>query len=142
VRLKEYKRQQRVIDNVPIITIKRITDAPPIMKARNPTAKRQLKNTPQTHQQHTRNNTPGAVPMIKSIVPVIQHVIHSHDPTDPKFSVPMLGIKCNIAGEINTKNKISNIAGEIITRQNKAGEIITRKNIAREIKPKTILLVK
>jgi uncharacterized protein (DUF433 family) len=49
VRMAENEQKQRVIDDAPFITIKRITDAPPIMQARNPTAKRQLKNAPRTH---------------------------------------------------------------------------------------------
>ena len=55
--------EQRVIDESPILTIKRITDAPSIMTARNPTAKRSLKNTPRLHRRVTRNNTPGIVPV-------------------------------------------------------------------------------
>jgi hypothetical protein len=42
-------QQQMVIDATPILTVPRITNAPPIMKARNPTAKRVLKNTPRLH---------------------------------------------------------------------------------------------
>jgi hypothetical protein len=49
VRMIENERQQRVIDDTPITTIQRITDAPPIMTSRNPTAKRHLKNTLQMH---------------------------------------------------------------------------------------------
>ncbi len=41
--------QQLEIDEAPILTIPRILNAPPIMKARNPTAKRVLKNTPHLH---------------------------------------------------------------------------------------------
>jgi hypothetical protein len=56
--------QQRVLDNTPILTIPRITDAPPIMQSRNPTAKRRLKENPRIHRRVTRNNTPGGLPMI------------------------------------------------------------------------------
>jgi hypothetical protein len=75
--------------------------------------------------------------------------------------IPNTVTRNNSAGEINTKSKISNITGVIITRRNKAGEIIageisnitgniTRRNkagkiIAGEIKTKNkkaILLVK
>jgi hypothetical protein len=56
-----------VIDETPILTVLRITNAPPIMKAQNPTAKRVLKNTPRLHQQQTRNNTPGTVPAIQRV---------------------------------------------------------------------------
>jgi hypothetical protein len=39
------EEEQRVIDDYPICTIPRITDVPPIMRSRNPTAKRALQNT-------------------------------------------------------------------------------------------------
>ncbi len=60
-------QQQRVIDNTPIITVPmvpRITNAPPILQSRNPTAKRTLKDTPCVHQRVTQNNTPGGIPKI------------------------------------------------------------------------------
>jgi len=63
----ERDRQQRVIDDTPIITIPRITDAQPIMKSRNPTSKRTLKGTKRLHRRVTRNNTPGAVPPITRV---------------------------------------------------------------------------
>ena len=53
--------QQRVIDDSPILTVPRITDAPGIMESRNPTAKRALRDTPRLHRRVTRNNTPGIV---------------------------------------------------------------------------------
>jgi hypothetical protein len=56
--------EQRVIDDTPIITLQRISNALAIMALRNPTAKRSLKVTPCVHQQLTRNNTPGGVPLI------------------------------------------------------------------------------
>jgi hypothetical protein len=60
-------QQQRVIEETPILTVPCITNMPPIMKSRNPTAKRALKNTPRLHQRSTRNNTPGAVPAIQRV---------------------------------------------------------------------------
>jgi hypothetical protein len=42
-------QQQIVIDKTPILTIPHIMNAPPIMKAQNPMAKRALKNTPRLH---------------------------------------------------------------------------------------------
>jgi hypothetical protein len=100
VRLAEQEQQQRVIDDSPIITLPRIMDAPPIMQSRNPTAKCHLKNTPQMHRRQTRNNTPGAVPIIKRIAPVIQHVVYSHDPTDTILTAsmtrpPKVNFTCN-----------------------------------------------
>jgi hypothetical protein len=55
------KAEQRVIDDSPIITIPRITDAPGIIEARNPTAKQNMKETPCLHCRFMRNNTPGVV---------------------------------------------------------------------------------
>ncbi len=43
------EQQQLVIDNTPILTVPRISNVPPIMKAWNPTAKRVLKNMPHLH---------------------------------------------------------------------------------------------
>jgi hypothetical protein len=60
--------KQRVIDDSPIITIPRLTDAPPVMITRNPTAKRILRNTPRLHRRITRNNTPGILP-VQNMVP-------------------------------------------------------------------------
>ncbi len=62
--------KQRVVDDTPIITIPRITDAPPIMQARNPTSKRALKTAPRIHKRATRNNTPGALPPINRVHPI------------------------------------------------------------------------
>jgi hypothetical protein len=58
------EEQQRVIDETPILTILRITDAPQIMQACNPISKRALKNTQQIHRQVTRNNTLRGIPVI------------------------------------------------------------------------------
>ncbi len=71
-------QQHRVIDNTPIITVQlvpRITNAPPILQARNPTAKHTLKDTPCLHQRVTQNNTPGRVPTIIR-PPTRAHTLH------------------------------------------------------------------
>ncbi len=60
-------QQQRVINSMPIITVPtvpRITNAPPILQSQNPTAKRNLKETPRVHSWVTRNNPPGGVPKL------------------------------------------------------------------------------
>ena len=62
----QQEAEQRVIDDSPILTIKRITNALSIMESRNPTAKQALKTTPCIHQQLTRNNTPGIMPAVVS----------------------------------------------------------------------------
>jgi hypothetical protein len=60
--------KQRMAPTVPTPTaIKRITNAPPIMAAPNPTKKRQLKLTKCTHVRRTQNNIPGSVPLITNI---------------------------------------------------------------------------
>ncbi len=64
------EEQQRVTDDIPILTIPRITDAPPIMQARNPAGKRALKTTPCIHWRQTRANTPGGVPSITHVTPI------------------------------------------------------------------------
>jgi hypothetical protein len=43
------EKQQRVLDNTPILTIPCITDVPAIMQSRNPMAKRRLKENPRVH---------------------------------------------------------------------------------------------
>ena len=45
-------------------SLRRITNAPPIMAAHNLTNKRVLKTMPQSHVRLTRNNIPGSVPAI------------------------------------------------------------------------------
>ena len=55
------EREQQLVDDSPIISLPRITDAPGIMNSRNPTAKRTLKTTPRVHRRQTRHNTPGIV---------------------------------------------------------------------------------
>ena len=44
-----HKKEQRVINDTPILTIPRIMEAPSIMQSCNPTAKGILKNTPRLH---------------------------------------------------------------------------------------------
>ena len=51
--------------------IKQITKAPPIMKSRDPTAKRNLIKATRTHQRKTRRYTPGVPPAITRDIPVV-----------------------------------------------------------------------
>jgi hypothetical protein len=44
------KEEQRVINDTPILTIPRITDAPNIMQSHNPTAKKGIKKDSKTPQ--------------------------------------------------------------------------------------------
>ena len=75
------KEEQRVIDITPILTIPHMTEAPAIMQSRNPMAKQILKNTPHLHQQITRNNTPGIIPvpsLLPTIPPATQPIAANH----------------------------------------------------------------
>ncbi len=81
--------EQRVIDDSPIITIPRITDAPPIMHSRNPTAKRDLHKTPRLHRRTTRNNTPGAVPPINRVP---DDTLHGFQPYTPPPTIARTAI--------------------------------------------------
>jgi hypothetical protein len=56
--------KQRVINDTPVPTLQQISNAPAIMALCNPTAKRSLKVMPWIHNQLTRNNTLGGVPLI------------------------------------------------------------------------------
>ena len=47
----------------------RMSNAPPIMNAPNPTMKQALKSTKWVHQRITRNNVPGTVPPIMPTIP-------------------------------------------------------------------------
>ena len=62
--------EQRVIDESPIVTVPRITDAPPIQLTRNPTAKQDLRKMPRLHRRATRNNSPGITTPNTTIAPV------------------------------------------------------------------------
>jgi hypothetical protein len=74
------EEEQRVIDETPILTILRIMGAPPIMQARNPTAKRVLKIAPWLHWNVTQNNTPGGVPLIRRVHPIPNSDMPEHPP--------------------------------------------------------------
>jgi len=56
-------------ENEDIAPITRISDAPAIMKAHDPTAKRNLIKDTHTHRRITRNNTPGVVPAMHCVDP-------------------------------------------------------------------------
>ncbi len=53
-----------MINDTLILTIPHMTNVPLIMQSQNSTAKQDLKATPRLHQHVTRNNMPGAVPLI------------------------------------------------------------------------------
>ena len=91
------------------------------MQSRNPTAKRNLKQTPRIHRQQTRNNTPGAVPPITRIVDDNPHgfppynppnVVYEHDPTDTILAFSMIQplmapVQCNARNYIVSNQAIN-----------------------------------
>ena len=66
--IREVEPQRKKEDSAPIT---RISDAPAIMKVRDPTAKRNLIKDARTHRQITQNNTSGAVPAIQRVAPAL-----------------------------------------------------------------------
>jgi hypothetical protein len=68
---QEREAEQRLNDEAHILTVPRITNAPPIMLTRNPMAKRVLKTTKRLDQRITCNNIPGIVlqPVVIDPVP-------------------------------------------------------------------------
>ncbi len=78
------KKEQRVINDTPILTIPCITEAPGIMQSCNPMAKHMLKNTPCLHQRVTWNNTPGIM-RVPPILPksIANHTAASHVSSNP-----------------------------------------------------------
>ena len=62
--------------------VTRITDAPPIITAPNPTAPRRLQQTARTHSRITRNNIPGSTP------PIVNIEKRRHIATTPTPSAP------------------------------------------------------
>ena len=70
------EEEQRVINESPIITLPHLTDAPPIILTRNPTAKQYLQTTPRIHHRVMRNNLPGVSRPATVIEPIM--VIPAH----------------------------------------------------------------
>jgi hypothetical protein len=67
----------------------RMSDAPPIMNAPNPTMKRALKTTKRVHWRLTRNNVPGTVPPITPAIP--RRLVPTDDAATPVRRSPRLG---------------------------------------------------
>jgi len=86
------EEEQRVIDESPILTLPRITDAPPIILTRNPTAQRNLRTTPRLHRCVTRNNLPGVSTQATIIEPI--PVIPSHPPRLCQTTATPTRVRC------------------------------------------------
>ena len=85
------------------------------MHSRNPTAKRHLKITPQTHQRQTWNNTPGTVPFITRIEEhAVQHVVYKHNPLYSTLAAlmnqqPSIPFTCNARHNLVTTQAINTL---------------------------------
>ena len=66
-------------------------DAPEIMQARDPTAKRNLITTAHIHQRKTQNNTPGALPKITQAQPALIQPDPSQTTTEKRRSTRKRG---------------------------------------------------
>jgi hypothetical protein len=82
------QRVEQMVDDLPPVNIPpltRISNAPSIIAAPNPTAKRVLKLTKQAHSRCMGNNIPGSVPPITNTAPHL----HGDDPQrTPHTTVP------------------------------------------------------
>jgi hypothetical protein len=67
----------------------RMSNAPPIMNAPNPTTKRALQSTKRVHRRITQNNVPGTIPPITPAIP--RHPIPTADAATPVRRSPHLG---------------------------------------------------
>ena len=65
----EEQRVGTTPEMTPVLDLRRMSNAPPIMIAPNPTTKRALKFTKQVHRHITRNNIPGTVPPTTPAIP-------------------------------------------------------------------------
>ena len=108
--------------------ITRITDAPPIITAPNPTAPRKLKMTARTHSRLTRRNIPGSTPHIvntekrRHVEPPTTPTPPTTGPrrsprklTDPASTTPRKVRFIPIAGGIRARNIISQEAVNFLT---------------------------
>ena len=111
--------EQRVPEQrVPML--QRITNAPPIMAAPNPTNKRLLKTTPRSHVRLTRNNTPGTVPAITRSSPRRPNPIEVLPPpttkNTPRRSPRIPHVKfAAVPGGLRSRNLISQEAINFLT---------------------------
>ena len=69
--------------------LRRMSDAPPIMNAPNPTTKRALKTAKWVHRRLTRNNVPSTVPPITPAL--LRRPVPTNDAATPVRRSPHLG---------------------------------------------------
>jgi hypothetical protein len=111
--------------------LRRMSDAPPIMNAPNPTTKRALKTTKRVHRSLTQNNVPGTVPPITPAIP--RCPVPTDDAATPVRRSPRLGMTAQrihatkrtkkipkvrfvpIAGRLRNHNRISQQAMNFLT---------------------------
>jgi hypothetical protein len=84
--------EQRVISTMKtqLTPLQRVTAAPATILASNPTAPCSLRTKPCSHQQHTRNNTPGALLQINRAhrIPPLPLFTEIDEPATPAPTAP------------------------------------------------------
>jgi hypothetical protein len=88
VALSAEQRVGTTPDITAIQDLRRMSDAPPIMNAPNPTTKQALKSTKRFHRRTTRKNIPGTVPPITPAIP--RRPIPTDDAATPVRRSPLL----------------------------------------------------
>jgi hypothetical protein len=96
-------------------SLRRITNAPPIMAAPNPTNKRVLKTKRRSHVRLTRNNIPGSVPAITREASCRPNPLNP-PPTGPRRSPRIPKVRFGaIPGGLRSRNLISQEAINFLT---------------------------
>lgn len=99
-------------------SLHRITNAPPIMAAPNPTNKWMIKMTPRSHVRVTRNNIPGSVPAIRRQAPVCPNPAPPPKNTTPRRSLRVPKVKfAAIPGGLRSGKLIRREAINFLTKQ-------------------------
>ncbi len=132
----EQRVKQRVtpIHHADAAPLQHITEAPPIMAAPNPTVRRTLKMTKQTHSRQMRNNILGGVPEITrspsarcplpapvpaamQTSPMLRQLPRTHKQSNPQMPVRIPKIHFRpIPGGIHNSNVISQKAINFLTK--------------------------
>ncbi len=108
------KEDQKLIDESPIITLPRLTNAPLIRLTRNPTAKHNLRTTPRLHRCVTHNNLPGVTQPATTIEPISEIPTQTQRPRQRLTTPTQVQPRC---GPRATRSEIpSGAHQQIVTR--------------------------
>jgi hypothetical protein len=112
VTLKEREPENNMPSQLPTLT--RMTDAPPIMLAPNPTTRRALRLTKCTHSRRTCNKIPGSISLITNMVVRRRVPLPSLDPpiaTAPQCSTPIRTLPMQPATTRRSKDRLLPVNG-------------------------------